>query len=184
MEESWVEGYNVNERAWLIFNVPTCEEDEEIRKIIRREGKSLSGGLYSSQRELPESPGVWVEENIIEFSSDSIPKEILFLATDGYYSSDCVYKIDSDGFQSINSNLHTDARKLGLSEKAKVLEFVSTQYAPTGSWSSDNLHILVADGDYLVQIRVNDYLLKTDGAAREVALAVLKKIYAEKKSLG
>ena len=161
----------------LVYPNYTCDVDDQIRNVIRFEGNVLAGGSYKEGNR-------GSVQNIIEFSSSTFPQESIELATEGYDSRDCFYNAENNvGFFSDNINFTSNTYGLGLDNSVKAIYFEIN--ARAGEFSDDNsrANLLVADGIYLVQISINGYASEADGAAKQVALGVLEKIYRDRASL-
>ncbi len=172
----------VNMMSDLVFPNETCVLDDQIRDVIRADGNVLAGGYYSDGN--PVAPPKEIVENIIEFPSALHPQEILELATEGYYSRDCFYNVENNlGFYSDNINFTSNTYELGLDNSVRAIYFEINARAGEFSGYNSHANLLVADGKYLVQIRVDGYTSEDEGAAKQVALMVLEKIYRDRTSL-
>ncbi len=175
--------YSVYEWGPQVFwsNSNLCPETQ-IGKIINNEGFVLAGGSYT-EADADGYGSKRIVENIIEFPSASEPRELLDLATRGYADEDCTYREeDADligGFWSENLNFNSDPVSLGLRKSQNVIYFEKTYF---GEYLWSEAMILIADGPYLVQIKVTDYNNES-ATAKQIALRVLGKIYRDRTSL-
>jgi hypothetical protein len=182
MEPDW-DDYDVKERRWLIFQPDSCEEDTEIRKIIRNEGQVLAGNFYKSNRGT-ETETLIIEQNVLKMPSSERAAEVLKLATDGYWNDQCVYNDSNNeyGLYSYNLDLITDSQSYGLGSSVKIVSFRVSNFGDDDPESTVNF--LIADGPYLVQFSVRDQnLLWYDQYVNNVAERVLEKVYNGRSSL-
>jgi hypothetical protein len=176
------EVYDVKERTWLVFQQDGCKEDIEIRKIIRNEGQVLAGNFYTSNRDA-EKNSLIIEENLIKLPSSDRAAEVLKLATDGYWSDECVYNDSNNDYDIVSYNLDliTEPESYGLGPSVKIVAFRAS------TWSDDHettVNFLVADGPHLLQFSVRDSnVLWYDQYVNKVAERVLEKVYSGRTSL-
>jgi hypothetical protein len=182
MQPDW-DDYDVKERRWLIFQPDSCQEDTEIRKIIRNDGQLLAGNFYKSNRGT-ETETLIIEQNVLKMPSSERAAEVLKLATDGYWNDQCVYNDSNNeyGLYSYNLDLITDPQSYGLGSSVKIVSFRVSNFGDDDPESTVNF--LIADGPYLVQFSVRDQnLLWYDQYVNKVAERVLEKVYSGRTSL-
>jgi hypothetical protein len=165
-----------------VFQQDGCKEDIEIRKIIRNEGQVLAGNFYTSNRDA-EKNSLIIEENLIKLPSSDRAAEVLKLATDGYWSDECVYNDSNNDYDIVSYNLDliTEPESYGLGPSVKIVAFRAS------TWSDDHettVNFLVADGPHLLQFSVRDSnVLWYDQYVNKVAERVLEKVYSGRTSL-
>lgn len=165
----------MDKKAWIVFSAgdSDCSEDTEISSIVRDRGKLLASEDYKD-----EDSDIYFDEDIVEFESSKYPSKIIGLINDGYENSSCDY--DSDNVETSFSEFGTSKEQLGIGPES------SAYFAEVSDWSEEGWEFLsskgatvvVADGKYLVIIRLTTYSNKlTISESNEVLHQALEKIF-------
>lgn len=181
MEPGW-DDYDVKKRGWLVFQPDSCQEDTEIRKIIRNEGQVLASNYYASNRDEGYN-SLLIEQNILKMPSSERAAEVLKLATDGYWNNQCVWNDSNNDYdiESYNVDLATNPESYGLGPAVKIVAF---RVSSLDDDPETTVNFLIADGPYLVQFSVRDSnILWYDQYVSKVAERVLEKVYSGRTSL-
>lgn len=161
--------------AWVVFSAGTddCGEDGDMKSTIQNDGTLLASKDLTGNN-------IYFNEDIIEFESDKIPTEIIQLVKDGYEDPGCDY--DSDNVSTTFENIGTSGEKIGKGTPNSVY------FEENSDWSStdydydflDNKSssIIVADGKYLIVIRISVYEDQLSSSEMRDALNLaLEKVY-------
>lgn len=161
--------------AWVVFSAGTedCSEDGDISSRIQDQGTLLASKDLTGEN-------IYFNEDIIEFESDAIPTEIIQLVKDGYEDPGCDY--DSDNISTTFENLSTSADKLGKATPNSAYFEENTDWSSTDFdydfLDNKSSSVIVADGKYLIVIRLSVYEDQLSSSEMRDALNLaLEKVY-------
>ena len=161
----------MDEVSWIVFSSGSsdCTEDVEILSLVQDRGTLLASADLVGE-------SLYFNQDIIEFESEEIPGEIISLINSGYDNTACDY--DSDSVDTTMSDLGSSKEYLGVGPDTSAYFSQDSDWTDYAFLSSKSASVAVADGKYLVVIRMLGYDNSLSiSEANEVLTDALKKLY-------